>query len=142
MIVALFDVFCGDAMRWLGLLSLLSLSPFLTGCAKGTEQPSKTPSDSMREIAEVYKYLRSEKLEAPASLKNLEPYIDTLGSAWAKLESGDVVLRYRVHFAPSGSGAKSVLAYEKNVPTGGGSVLLRDGTIMEMTAAEFKAAPK
>lgn len=96
----------------------------------------------MREIAEVYNYLRGEKLGAPASLKDLEPYIDTLGSAWAKLESGDIVLRYRVPFAASGSGAKSVLAYEKNVPTGGGAVLLRDGTVKEMTAAEFKAAPK
>jgi hypothetical protein len=35
-----------------------------------------------------------------------------------------------------------VVAYEKKVPTEGGHVLLQDGTVKQMTAAEFQSAPK
>jgi len=35
-----------------------------------------------------------------------------------------------------------VLAYEKATPTNGGKVLLRNGTVKDMTAAEFQASKK
>ena len=38
--------------------------------------------------------------------------------------------------------SKGLLAYEAAVPEKGGAVLLADGTITTMTAAEFAAAPK
>jgi hypothetical protein len=39
-------------------------------------------------------------------------------------------------------GGSNVLAYQKGVPTQGGFVLLSDGTIRPMSAADFQAAPK
>ena len=40
------------------------------------------------------------------------------------------------------SGSSAVLAYGKDAETKGGPVLLQDGTVKSMTAAEFAAAPK
>jgi hypothetical protein len=41
--------------------------------------------------------------------------------------------------APSGGAGPRLLAYEKQVPEQGGAVLYQDGTIRQMTAAEFNA---
>ena len=37
---------------------------------------------------------------------------------------------------------KEIVAHEKNAPAEGGYVLLQDGSVKTMTAAEFAAAPK
>jgi len=59
--------------------------------------------------------------------------------------TGDVVVVWGAKMAgegSSGSGTGEVIAYEKKVPTEGGFVLLTSGTVKQMTADEFKAAPK
>ncbi len=40
------------------------------------------------------------------------------------------------------TGGPAVVAYDAKAPTDGGYVLLQDGTVKSMTAAEFAAAPK
>jgi hypothetical protein len=42
----------------------------------------------------------------------------------------------------AGKGGGDVIAYEKNAPNGGGYVLLTSGEVKQLTADEFKAAPK
>ena len=42
--------------------------------------------------------------------------------------------------APWGAASTHVLAYERQGPEEGGAVLLQDGTIKQMTAAELQAA--
>ena len=42
---------------------------------------------------------------------------------------------------PAGT-AKTILAYEKDVPASGGLVLMAEGSVRSMTADEFKKTPK
>jgi hypothetical protein len=60
------------------------------------------------------------------------------------VQAGEVVVVWGARMAGEGdSGAsRDVIAYEKNVPAEGGWVLLQNGTVKQMTAAEFAAAPK
>lgn len=53
---------------------------------------------------------------------------------------GDVRLYWGATFDPDDS--KTVLGFEKAAPESGGSVLMRDGSVVQMTAAEYQAAPK
>jgi hypothetical protein len=58
------------------------------------------------------------------------------------VKSGDVVVLWGTTLQGEGDVGKDeiVVAYEKDVPTSGGFVLLSAGTVKKMTADEFKAA--
>ncbi len=71
-----------------------------------------------------------------ADLSAVEPMLPIAASA---IRQGDLVYVWGTTLSPGGNG---VVAYEKDAPTGGGWVLTQDGTIKQMTAAEFQAAPK
>jgi hypothetical protein len=62
-----------------------------------------------------------------------------LPNAWPLIQDGAIVVVWKAGYSPSST---AVLAYEKNAPAGGGKVLLRNGTVKEMTAGEFKAAKR
>lgn len=59
-----------------------------------------------------------------------------------RIQNGDYIVYWRVGLSDTAPGANAILAYEKKTPTEGGAVLLRNGTVKEMTAAEFQAALK
>jgi hypothetical protein len=113
------------------------------GADRTAGPPPASTADALKEIAKVYEYLAHERQPPPSGLKDLEEYRDpALLNSWSKLESGEIVLVWRAGYAKAGAAAKKVLAYEKEAPTKGGAVLMQDGTVKEMTAAEFNAAPK
>jgi hypothetical protein len=123
----------------LPLLALL-VAVALSGCRRGGDAPKANLGGSgLAEIGEVYKFLAYEKKPAPSKLEDLRQYIDSLPTSWEKLEKGEYVVLWGVGLAP---GSQAVLAYEKDAPAQGGNVLLRDGTVKQMTAQEFQAAPK
>ena len=55
------------------------------------------------------------------------------------INSNEIVYIYGTGFE---AGSNKVVAYDKQAETAGGLVLLQDGTVKQMTADEFKAAPK
>jgi hypothetical protein len=57
---------------------------------------------------------------------------------WDRLKSGDFILIYSVKLADIKD--PLVLGYEKDAPTKGGLVLMTDGKVVALTAAEFKKA--
>ena len=105
-----------------------------------TGVPAELGANGLEELAGVYKYLAQNKEPAPKKLEDLAEREAALPTAWAKLQSGEYVVAWGAGYSSSGGGA--VLAYEKNVPDSGGLVLMQDGTVKEMTAAQFKTAPK
>jgi hypothetical protein len=115
----------------------------VAGCAADPQPPPPPPADAaLKEIVPVYKYLEYSKAPPPKRLEDLNQYIDSLPSAYYRLQSGDFELVYGVGMAVTPPAAHQVLAYEKKALTEGGAVLLRDGTVKNMTAEEFNAAPK
>jgi hypothetical protein len=112
-----------------------------TGCSSpnttaALEQEGKT---ALEELGLALKNLADEGKKPPAKVADLEavdPYLPTAGG---KIRTGELVYVWGAAYA---SGGTQVVAYEKKVPNEGGYVLLQDGTVKKMSAAEFQSAPK
>jgi hypothetical protein len=74
----------------------------------------------------------------PHQLSDLasKQYESIYPAAIEDLRKGRVIVVWDVQGKDSGT----VIAYEKDVPTQGGAVLMADGTIRQMSADELKAA--
>ena len=118
------------------LAAQVALLPLL-GCA-GTKATPSTSQGKLEEVREMLKTLQSDKAKPPAKAADLgavEPYLPTSA---ADLRSGEIVYVWGAGL----SGGNAVIAYDKKAPTDGGWVLLQDGTVKQMSAAEFSSAPK
>ncbi len=125
-------------IRFLPLLMLV----FLPACG-GSNPPVAPPpvetGEALKELGEVYKYISVQKLATPRKAEDLTEYEGTLAGALPKIRAGDIVVIWGVGYS---SGSSQVLAYGKDASSNGGPVLLRNGTIKAMTAAELQAAKK
>jgi len=123
-------------------LPVLLLAIFLPACSS-TPQPQPAPpadiTEGLKELGEWYKYRAAEKLPPPARAEDLAESEAVLGNAWRLIQDGAVVVVWRVGHSP---GSTDVLAYEKDAPNSGGKVLLRNGTVKDMSATEFRAAKR
>jgi hypothetical protein len=134
-----------SVLRASAALALLSVLVVVPGCGRGDDKdPGElSPEDAgLVELADVYKYLAQKKMPPPGKLEDLRPYETTLSFGWAKLERGEYVVFWGSGLASTPEAGRTVLVYEKKVPTEGGNVILRDGTVKRMTPDEFRAAPK
>ena len=90
----------------------------------------------------VYKYIEYSKLPLPRNPEDFNDYVDSMPIAFYRVKDGEYVVAWGVGRSASAGAGEQVLVYEKKTPTEGGAVLLRDGTVKQMTAAEFSAAPR
>jgi hypothetical protein len=118
----------------------------LVGCGgkNADEQPkgaggTPTAKESLEDLTRLLKDFEAKKQKPPAKIAAVEPVEPAFPGAYLGLLRGDIVYTWG---APLASDSQSVLAYEKKAPAEGGFVLLQNGTVKEMTAAEFAAAPK
>ena len=93
-------------------------------------------------MVDVYKYIEYSKLPLPRKPEDFNDFIDSMPNALERIKQGEYVVALGIGRSTAPGGAQQVLVYEKKAPTEGGAVLLRDGTVKQMTAAEFNAAPK
>lgn len=102
--------------------------------------PPPDASEGLKELGEVYKYRATQRMPAPSRTADFAEQQASLGNAWPLIEDGTLVILWRA----GGYSAHStdVLAYEKDAPVSGGKVLLRNGTIKQMTAEEFRATKR
>jgi hypothetical protein len=125
--------------------SLLLLTLFFLLSACQSEPPPPPPPSAeqgLKEMVEVYRYLEYSKLPPPKKADDFNDYVDTMPTALERIKQGEFVVAWGLGRAAAAPAGKQVLAYEKKAPAEGGAVLLRDGTVQQMTAAEFAAAPK
>lgn len=110
------------------------------GCSDSKPVVSKEPNkDALAEVGQMLKSLADEGRKPPAKAAELEPVEPMLPTAGPLLREGTLVYFWGAAFA---AGTDQVVAHEKKVPSEGGWVLLQNGTVKEMTADQFKAAPK
>lgn len=107
---------------------------------RATTRPGVVAENGMKELGLVYEYIASNRFPAPRGLDDLNEYEASLPVAYSKIQSGDYVVLWGVGL--NASAANVVLAYEKDAATQGGLVLMLDGTVKTLSAAEFQAAPK
>lgn len=121
---------------------ILPILILLPACSSPSTPPGPPPVDvsqGVSELGELYRYLHAQKLPPPTRAEDLQEYEGTLAAALPLVREGKIVVVWKVGYAPSSS---EVIAYEKDAAINGGKVLLRNGTVKAMTAAEFASAPK
>lgn len=109
----------------------------------GTTAPNE--NDALAEVGGMIRNYSAEFGRGPAKQADLAKYQTEGPHGWKALTDGRVVVVWGATVAGegnSGSGGTGVVAFLKEVPESGGRVLLENGTSKEMTADEFKAAPK
>jgi hypothetical protein len=112
---------------------------------KGEEsQPSAAlRTNWLKQIGLAYHNCLSNTNKPPAKLEDLAPYYENDAKITDALKKGQFVFIYNssIKNMPAGT-AKTILAYEKDVPSSGGLVLMADASVRSMTADEFKKVPK
>jgi hypothetical protein len=115
----------------------------LAGC-QSAPQPPPPPSaeEGLKELVGVYRYIEYSKFALPRKVEDFNDYWDSMPTAFDRIKQGDYIVAWGIGRSTAPGAANQILVYEKKAPTEGGAVLLRDGTVKQMTAEEFNAAPK
>jgi hypothetical protein len=116
----------------------------LLGCKKSGQEGSGgiAPNRAvLADLAEMLKEISKSGKKPPSGPADLAAWEGPYPSVTAGLSGQQIVYRWGAALTPGANG-NTVIAHEKKVPSEGGLVLMQDGTIKEMTAEEFKSAPK
>jgi hypothetical protein len=113
------------------------------GCVRAPQlPPAPSGEEGLQEMVGVYKYIEYSKLPLPRKPEDFNDFVDSMPTAFHRLKDGEYIVAWGVGRSSAPGAAGQVLVYEKKTPAEGGAVLLRDGTVKQMTPAEFGAAPK
>lgn len=133
---------CQPRVAWVHLFFAVSLVAL--GCTSddGPSAASGTPSakQSLTDLVSLLNHLKSENKKPPARLADIQPIEPLFQGAYLGLARDEIVYVWGAPIDPAGS--NKVLAYEKAAESTSGWVLMQDGSITAMEAADFKAAPK
>ncbi len=126
--------------RAIASLLALSLAAILPGCGS---DPAKTAAvnynlGTLEEVGDLYRSVAGGGKAAPKSIKDLARNKDLFLSGYNAVDKGEIVVNWGVTPVPGETATDEILAYKSDVPTAGGPVLLKNGTIKTITAAEFK----
>ena len=113
------------------------------GCSSTPNGNSGNPqSELMGDVTGLLRdYTAEHNNKPPAKPADLAKYESLYSRGFQAVKAGTVVVVWGVPMPLTGGGT-GVIAYEKKAETEGGTVLLENGEIKQMTAAEFQAAPK
>ena len=126
----------------LHLVICVGLVLLVLGCGGPPPAPPPLSAEGgLKELAEMYRYLDYSQLPPPKNVDQLfNEYAESLQTALPRIQSGEYEMVWGVGFSKVAPSSSGVLAFEKKAATEGGAVLLRDGTVKQMTAQEFAAA--
>jgi len=112
-----------------------------TGCGGAGPQSTINPSgrEKLEEIKAMLDTIAADHQKPPSKMADLGAVEPMIPFSANDIRSGELVYIWGTTISP---GSAAVIAHEKNAPTAGGWVLLQDGTVKQMTAEEFSAAPK
>jgi hypothetical protein len=122
----------------------LILALLLAGCSGRSGSVGSERESELREVANLLILHSGQHNKGPAKAADLQKYEAGGPLGFQAVKSGDIVIVWGATMPGEGdrTGTTAIVAYEKKTPTEGGLVLLHNGTIQEMTAEGFAAAPK
>lgn len=123
------------------VLGLTTMALAVAGCG-GALNKAKTSND-LKAIGLAYHNYINNNTKAPDKMDDLKPLLADEPKVAQGLADGTYVFIYGVKLTdmPDGTGS-TVLGYEKDAPTKGGYALFGDGSVKQVSAKEFQAAPK
>lgn len=95
----------------------------------------------LHQLGQLYMAKATEGDRPPAKLEDWADLKRDYPQGYQAIADGTFVFLWNSGHMPAGP-SNTVLAYEKDVPVDQGEVLMGDGSVQTMTAAEFKRAPK
>ena len=123
-----------------GLILSAVLAASAPGCGSAAPGPGGPEPAAVEEVGQLLRMFQEQNKPAPKSIQEAEKAGSAFPKAIAALKSGDVAIYWGVNLDEYGGA--SVLGYEKQAPEQGGVVILGDGSTVEMTAEQFRDAPK
>lgn len=126
---------------------LLGLALLVAGCSSSGPSGGGTPGKEaeLTEVGSMLVLYSGQHRKGPAKAADLAGYEQGAPLGYPAVKSGEVVVVWGATMPGEGDldkGTTAVVAYEKKTPKEGGLVLLHNGKVQAMTAAEFAAAPK
>jgi len=121
------------------------VAAILLGCG-GVQQAAQRQkqANDLKQIGLAYhSYLDDHAGKAPSRAEDLQKYLQDSPPVYQALANGQYVVQWGATIQNmTGGSSNTVLAYEAEVPTKGGQVLMGDASVRKMTVQEFQAAPK
>jgi hypothetical protein len=131
---------------WTLRAALLLLLVAAVGCSGPGGNIQQSPEENLlQEVQELLRTSTRPNGQGPTKLADIAKHQSMYPRAYEAIKSGKVVVLWGGGLKGEGQiaqGGGDVVAYDKDVPTNGGYVLLSSGQIKKMTADEFNAAPK
>jgi hypothetical protein len=125
-----------------GALIFLLLSFAIVGCSKGLDADNPEENE-LREVWNLYRGGPKAMLaRPPGKLEEVRNQRTLYPRGYSAIEKGAIVVAWGTDLKQIQNPESTILAHEKQTPTDGGQVLMADGTIKDMSAQEFQAAPK
>jgi hypothetical protein len=124
-------------------MALLGLGPAGCGSLKQAAERQKATNE-LKQVGLAWHNYYDANARCPAKPEDLFPFLDGPTSAASQaLKSGRFVLVWDVNLpelrkTPAGMGGAAV-GWASETPTSGGLVLMADGTVKTVTAAEYQA---
>jgi hypothetical protein len=120
------------------LTFVMALAAMAVGCRGATPTAVSPKSAKLQEVFDMYQHFIKSHEKPPHQLSDLtgSRYEGIAPTAVAELKKGNLIVVWDLQ----GKDASKVLAYEKQALTQGGSVLMADGSMREMSADELRAA--
>jgi hypothetical protein len=116
---------------------------WVSGCGGSSTTMGYSPKskERMGEVANMYNaFLSASKGGLPKKLSDLDPFEPANQYGYAGIRDGEIIMTWGG--SKSAESASIVQAHDKNAGQSGGHVLMQDGTVKEMSAAEFNSAKK
>jgi hypothetical protein len=112
------------------------------GCGSTAVPADEVSQTQLEDVYGMYKTHVEKLKRPPTKLSQLEPWEPAYVNGYAAVNQGEVMVKWGQPLSSGGGANTGVLAYEKDTPGKGGFVLLQDGTVKHVSAAEFEALPK
>jgi hypothetical protein len=126
------------------VLAVLALVPGGCSSRKSATADGPTRESELRELASLLILHSGQHRRGPSKPADLAEYEAGGPLAYRAVQSGELVVVWGATMPGEGEGGgtDAVVAYEKKVPSEGGWVLLHNGNVKSMSAAEFQSAKK
>jgi hypothetical protein len=119
----------------------------LTGCSKPADTQSSAPqgpsiNDGLTDLRDMLKEAAESNTAPPTSQEEMVAFDAVHPVAGAFIQSEQIVYVWGSALKPNGGSAQKVVGYEPTCTTTGGQVLLENGEIKQVSAAEFQQLQK